>query len=143
MKKPSHLLLSIVLGVTAISSAAYAQIASTDAGSGPKTRMEVKSELADFKRTHQYDGQSDQWVLKPEYVLPAGIKTRAQIKAERATFLKENYFDAADDVWKPKNPAKSELTRAEVKRDAAKFNMTHEFDEETESWVLRRGPKNN
>jgi hypothetical protein len=104
------------------------------------TRVEVKMEFAEFKKTHVYDPKSETWIVKPGVDAPAGIKSRAQIKAERDEFLRNNRWEESSATWIPlkgKPRDVSTLSRAQVKAETAAFLKTHRFDEDSETWTLK------
>ena len=132
--------LSVVVGILlAASNLGHAQVAAVAAGASQSTatREQVKMERDEFLRTHRFDLQSDNWVLKPEFEGPVGVKSRDQVKAERSEFLRNNHFDDNTSTWVPIKggavPAGS-MTRQQVRDETKQFMRTHQFDEVNQMW---------
>lgn len=104
------------------------------------TREQIKKERDEFIKTHRYDSETDNWVLRKEYEPPASMKTRAQVKAERDEFIKTHKYDYATDSWVPLNgEPKGTQTRAQVRAEAAQFLRTHTWNDIESSWVENKG----
>ena len=78
-----------------------AQQATATATSGPLTRAQVKMEREDFIKSHKWDPENENWVLKPEYEPPGPMKGRAEVRKERDEFLKNNRWDTTTETWVP------------------------------------------
>jgi len=110
----------------------------SDAQSAPKTRAEVRMEQKEFVRTHVWDEEAGNWVLKPGFRPPEGVKSREEIRAARDSFMKGNRWNEEYSRWEPiSGPPRdiSKLTRAQVKRESAAFMKTHRWDFEKEDYV--------
>lgn len=104
------------------------------------TREQVKKERDEFIKTHRYDSETDNWILRKEYEPPANMKTRAQVKAERDEFIKTHRYDPATESWMPlKGEPKSTQTRAQVRAEAAQFLRTHTWDDNRSTWIENKG----
>jgi|GEM_PF-2027994 hypothetical protein len=104
------------------------------------TREQVKMERDEFLRTHEYDPDIDNWVLKPGIDAPTGMKPRADVKAERNDFLRNNRWDDATSSWvslKGKPRKMSTLSREQVRNETRQFNRTHRYDEINSTWVAK------
>jgi hypothetical protein len=102
-------------------------------------------DLAEFKKTHRWDEQSDMWVLKSGVEPPTGLKSRVEVKAERDAFLRTHRWREPTG-WEPLEQGPrdlSTLTRQQVKAETVAFMRTHRWDEEKEAWVEKapRYPK--
>ncbi|MBL8343460.1 MAG: hypothetical protein JNL30_18470 [Rubrivivax sp.] len=116
--------------------AAFAQ-ASADP-TCPRTRAEVRSECIAFLKTHAWDEQVGNYVLKSGAKPPEGVFTREEIRAERDKFMRVNRWDESKGAWVPLKGAPrdiSKLSRAEVQKETAAFMRTHRFDELTGTYV--------
>ena len=103
----------------------------------PLTREQVKMERDEFIKTHRYDVETDNWVLKPGFEAPAGVKNREQVKAERDEFLRNNRYDNESSAWVPRKPSKgavSTLSRAQVREETRQFMRTHQWDSFNQAW---------
>lgn len=128
------LILGLCFAFTA--GAVNAQSAGDKAGASV-TRDQVKTERAEFFRTHEYESDIDNWILKPGMEPPGSTKTRAQAKAERDEFFKTHKYDNANDTWVdlPGAPRDiSKLTRAQVKAETKLFFQTHHYDAVSDTW---------
>ena len=106
--------------------------------SAPVNRAQVKMERDEFLKTHEYDSDIDNWVLKPGIEAPAGTKPRADVKAERNEFLRNNRWDEPSSTWvslKGKPRDMSSLSREQVRNETRQFNRTHRYDEINSVWV--------
>jgi len=102
------------------------------------TRSQVKMERDEFLKTHEYDPDMDNWVLKPGFEAPAGMKPRAEVKAERNEFLRNNRWDETTSSWvslKGKPRDMSTMSRDQVRNETRQFNRTHRYDEVNSVWV--------
>ncbi|MEO7161214.1 MAG: hypothetical protein ABJA84_03530 [Polaromonas sp.] len=132
--------LPLVLGLFFTFSAAMvnAQTAGATAGATPMTREQVKMERDEFLRTHRWDTETDNWVMKPGIEAPAGMKSRAEVKAEREEFMRNHRWDQVSDNWLPMDKAPrdlSKLSREQVRAEAAQFVRTHRWDDDKSAWV--------
>jgi hypothetical protein len=108
------------------------------APSASPTRKEVKMETAEFLKTHQWDAVNEAWVVKPDYVPPAGVRSRADVKADRDAWLKMHAWDDTKTAWvelsQPRDMSK--LSRDQVKKETKMFLKTHSYDENSNAWVV-------
>jgi hypothetical protein len=103
----------------------------------PQTRAQVKMERDEFIRTHHFDTESENWVLRVGIEPPMGVKTRAEIKGERDAYLRNNRFDTVSQAWIPLKATPRDLnamTREQVRAETLAFVRTHSWNVETESW---------
>jgi hypothetical protein len=111
---------------------------SSDAQPAPKTRAEVRIEQKEFIRSHVWDEEAGNWVLKPGFRPPEGVKSREEIRATRNSFMKGNRWNEEASRWEPiSGPPRdiSKLSRAEVRRETAAFLKTHRWDLEKDAYV--------
>jgi hypothetical protein len=141
-QKPLVLLLSAAILALA-GHHVQAQQATATATSGPLTRAQVKMEREDFIKSHKWDPESENWVLKPEYEPPGPMKGRAEVRNERDAFLKNNRWDITTETWVPLAQPRvvSQLTRDQVRKETREFLRTHEWDTVTEAWIMKRKPR--
>jgi hypothetical protein len=108
-----------------------------------KTRQQVKIERDEFLRSHTWNADHDEWVLKPEFETPEGVKSRAEVKAERDRFLGKYQWDAATESWVAVSSGPrdiSTLDREQVRLETREFVRTHEWDSWKQEWVLKAVP---
>jgi hypothetical protein len=109
----------------------------TAATAAPQSRAQVKMERDEFIRTHHYDTESENWVLRVGIEPPMGVKTRVEIKGERDTFMRNNRFDTVSQAWIPLKATPRDLnamTREQVRAETLAFVRTHTWNVESESW---------
>jgi conjugal transfer/entry exclusion protein len=135
-------LVAILLATTNLAQAQVAAVAASPS-QGTATREQVKMERDEFLKTHRYDSQIDNWVLKPEFEAPAGVKSRDQVKAERSEFLRNNHYDDNTSTWVPISGsamAASAMTRQQMRDETRQFMRTHQFDEVNQVWKEVKPP---
>jgi hypothetical protein len=116
----------------------------TAAVAAPQTRAQVKMERDEFIRTHHYDTESENWVLRVGIEPPMGVKTRAEIKGERDAFMRNNRFDTVSQAWIPLKATPRDLnalTREQMRAETLAFVRTHTWNVESESWGDKRMSK--
>jgi hypothetical protein len=104
------------------------------------TREQVKIERNEFLRSHEWDPDTDNWVLKPGFEAPAGMKTRDEVKAARDEFLRNHRWDTNTSTWvrlKEGPRDLGQMTREQVRAETLEFMRTHEWDTTDEHWVDR------
>jgi hypothetical protein len=129
------------LGLVLATSAGVAGAQSSgDASSAPLTRKEVKMDAAEFLKTHQWDAVNEAWMVKPDYMPPAGVRSRADVKADRDAWLKMHAWDGTKLAWvelqQPRDM--STLSRDQVKAETKMFLKTHSYDETSNAWVASK-----
>jgi hypothetical protein len=121
---------------SAVVSGAWAQ--ASDAAMCPKTRAEVRAECVAFLKTHRWDEQVGDYVLKSGVKPPEGVATREEVRAERDKFFRANRWDETKGLWVPvKGEPRdtSKMSRAEVQKETAAFVRTHHWDEIAGAYV--------
>jgi hypothetical protein len=85
-------------------------------------------------------GPGDNWVLKDDMPMPAGVLTRAEVKAMRDKFLSMHTWSETNGQWVPVAGTPrdmSKLTRDQVKAETVRFLKMYRFDESTSEWVSK------
>ncbi|HET9646111.1 MAG TPA: hypothetical protein VFP68_22780 [Burkholderiaceae bacterium] len=139
MKQPRYprIVFGIMLAFAAIGASAQGDANKSES----PTRAQVKMERDEFLKTHQWDEDSENWVLKKGMEPPAGVKPRSEVKAEREKFLSSNRWDEPSSAWVPVQGTPrnlSTMSKQEVKAETRQFLRTHEWDEQKGQWVERR-----
>ena len=122
----------LVFGLSAIT------LAPVHAQGTPTTRAQVKMDRDAFFAMARWDSVTDNWVLKDEFVMPAGVMSRMEVKAMRDKFLSMNTWDDQKSQWIPVGGIPrdmSKLTRAQVKAETERFLKMYRFDEQSSSFV--------
>ncbi len=112
-----------------------------------RTRAEVRNDCVEFMRTHRWDEEKGDYVLRTPgkgkliATPPEGVKTRAEVRAERDKFMKANRWNEAKSQWdliagSPRDV--STLSRADVRKETQAFMRTHRWDEASETYVDRK-----
>ena len=131
------LALPLLLGIALATSPLVNAQTAAATPQAPLSREQVKMERDEFLKTHRYDVETDNWVLKPGFEAPAGVKNREQVKAERDEFLRNNRYDNESHTWVPRKPSAgvaSTLTRAQVREETRQFMRTHQWDSFNQAW---------
>jgi hypothetical protein len=126
------------LAFSTLAPVALAQSSTTP--STPMTREQVKLERNEFLRSHEWDPNSDNWVLKPGFEAPTGVKTRDEVKAARDEFLRNHRWDGNTSSWVRLREGPRDLgqmSREQVRAETLEFMRTHEWDTTDEHWVDR------
>ena len=137
--------LPLLLGMLLTSSATLVNAQSdAEKSAMPMTREQVKMERDEFLKTHRWDQDTENWVLKAGVEPPMGMKSRAEVKAERDEYLRTHRYERNSDSWisileTPRNL--STMTRAQVKEETRQFLRTHHWDQDRGSWVEQESRK--
>jgi hypothetical protein len=125
---------SLVLGLFVLTAAPVQAQGSTT------TRAQVKMERDAFLSMVRWDPVIDNWVLKDDMAMPAGVLSRNEVKAMRDKFLSMHTWDDNNGLWVPVKGTPrdmSKLSRDQVKVETVRFLKMYRFDESTSEWVSK------
>jgi hypothetical protein len=137
--------LPLLLGMLLTSSATLVNAQSdAEKSAMPMTREQVKMERDEFLKTHRWDTDAENWVLRANVDPPKGMKSRAEMKADRDEFLRMHRYEQNSDSWVPMKETPrnlSTMSRAQIKEETRQFLRMHHWDFATDTWVENESRK--